>query len=234
MEPTKQTSPSLDFEQEVNRAKWFMDDLKKGGWNQRYQAPGFDSWSKTIRDAEVPIKTLFMFNEMPITAEKFAEMMDPSNMELRIKWDDAFQDIQILEVTPDGGSIVFTRIELSCPLTDRSMVLYVSPAREVDWFGKRGFAMFVKNASHTSKAVGADGLVRATNGGNFYIAFPDDKEPEKKCQVFGLTSNNYNGSLPSVGIEWLVSNRASRVFYKLRENIIKGYNKWFNISDNNQ
>ena len=228
MQSKQQSFPSLDFEKEVERAKWFKTDLEKGSWNQRYKVPGeFDSWSNTFPQEEVPIKTLFMFEALPLTAEKFAEMVHPSNMDIRIKWDNAFQDLETLEVAPDEGRIVYTRAALSCPLTDRTLVLYVSPPKEVDWFGKKAFAMFVKNATHPSKPKEPISLIRATNGGNFYIAVPDENEPDIKCNVFGLTNNNYNGWLPNTGIEWLVGGKASKVFYKLRQNIVKGYDQHF-------
>ena len=232
MQSKQQLFPSLDFQKEVDRAKWFKEDLEKGGWNSRYKVPGFNSWSKTFPEEEVPVKTLFMFQDMPMSAEKFAEMIHPSNMDLRTKWDEAFKDLETLEVTPDEGRIVFTRAELSWPLSDRDFVLFVSPTREVDWYGKKAFAMFVKNATHFSKPEGGENLVRATNGGNFYVAIPDEKEPQTKCQVFGLTNNNYNGRLPSTGIEWLVSRVAPRVFHKLKENVIQAYYKYFQKVEN--
>lgn len=227
MQSAEKSFPSIDFEEEVKRAMWFKEDLDKGGWNQRYQVPGFDSWSKTFPEEDVPVKTLFLFQDLPMSAATFAEMMHPSNMETRIKWDAAFKDLETLEVTSDGGIVVFTRVALSWPLTDRSIVLFVSPTREVDWYGKKSFAMFVKNASHQSKPAGEDGLVRATNGGNFYIAIPDDNDSESRCQVFGLTNNNYNGCVPRIHIEWLVGRAAPGVFLKLQKNLIEGYEKYF-------
>ena len=228
MEPKDQSFPQLDFEKEVQRAKWFKEDLAKGGWNRRFKVTGrFDSWSKTFQKEECAVKVLFLFQDMPMPAEKFAEMMHPSNMETRTKWDDAFQDIEILETGPDGSIIVSTRIALSWPLTDREMVLHVSTNREIDWYGKKAFAMFVKNASHPSKPVGGHGLVRATNGGNFYIISPDEEEPDSKCQVFGLTNNNYNGRLPNARMEFLVGRKAPKVFRKLQNNVIDAYDKYF-------
>ena len=214
MEPGEQSYPQLDFEKEVQRAKWFKEDLEKGGWNPRFKASGrFNSWSKTFREEEVAVKVLFLFQDMPMPAET---------------WDDAFKDIEILETGHDGSIIVSTRVALSFPLTDRELVyLFVSTTKEIDWYGKKAFAMFVKNASHPSKPVGGRGLVRATNGGNFYIVTPDEKEPENKCQVFGLTNNNYNGRLPNARMEWLVGRKAPKVFHKLQKSAIDGYIKYF-------
>ena len=239
MEPREQSFPQLDFEKELQRAKWFKEDLEKGGWKSRFKVGGrFNSWSKTLRE-EVAVKVLFLFQDMPMSAEKFAEMIHPSKMEIRTRWDDAFKDIEILETGPDGSIIVSTRVALSFPLTDRELVLFVSTTREIDWYGKKAFAMFVKDASHPSKPVGGNGLVRATNGGNFYIVTPDEKEPESKCQVFGLTNNNYNGRLPNARMEWLIGRKAPKVFHKLQKNAIEGYKKYFdnkevNSGDQNQ
>ena len=229
MQSKEQSFPTLDLEKEVDRAKWFKEDLEKGGWTERYKVPGFNSWSKIFPEEEVPIKVLYMFEDMPISAEKFGEMMDPSNFELRTKWDEAFKDFETLEVSPDKGRILFARAALPWPLTDRGFVFFVPPTIEIDWYGKKSFAMFLKNASHPSKPPGEDGLVRATNGGNFYIAIPDEKEPQTKCQVFGLTNNNYNGWLPNTGIfiEWMVARAAPKVFHKLKQNAIEGYYKYY-------
>ena len=148
---------------------------------------------------------------------------------MRTKWDEAFKDFETLEVSPDKGRILFARAALPWPLTDRGFVFFVPPTIEIDWYGKKSFAMFLKNASHPSKPPGEDGLVRATNGGNVYIAIPDEKEPQTKCQVFGLTNNNYNGWLPNTGIfiEWMVSRATPKVFHKLKQNAIEGYYKYY-------
>ena len=87
MEPDAQKSfPSFDFEKEVERAKGFKEDLDKGGWTERFKVPGrFESWSKTFSEEEVSVKVLFMFRNMSLSAEKFAEMMHPQNMETRTR-----------------------------------------------------------------------------------------------------------------------------------------------------
>lgn len=122
--------------------------------------------------------------------------------------------------------ICSTLIELSFPFADRDMVLHVSPPAKTEWFGKKAYAMFVGNATHASKPAGDDGLIRATNGGNFYIAVPDEKEPGAKCEVFGLSNNNYNGWLPD-SLEFVISPRAAEVFYNLRQSIVDGYKTYF-------
>ena len=106
------------------------------------------------------------------------------------------------------------------------MVLHLAPPAETDWFGKKAYAMFVKNATHASKPAGADGLIRANNGGNFYIAVPDEKEPGAKCEVFGLSNNNYNGWIPD-SLECVISPRAAETFYDLRQSIVDGYKTYF-------
>ena len=81
-----------DFGKQVERAKEFKTDLDTGeGWTQRYHvANEYNSWSKTYCKEDVPVKTLFQFENLPMSAEKFAEMIHPSNMEIRKKWDEAF------------------------------------------------------------------------------------------------------------------------------------------------
>ena len=137
-----------------------------------------------------------------------------------------FLDIQVLETFPDGSMIAFTRIELSFPFTDRDMVLHAAPPTETDWFGKKAYAMFVNNATHASKPAGADGLIRANNGGNFYIAVQDEKEPGAKCEVFGLSNNNYNGWIPD-SFEFVTGPRVAKTFYDLRRSIVDGYKTYF-------
>ena len=118
-------------------------------------------------------------------------------------------------------------IEVSFPLTNRDIVVNISPPAKIDWFGKEAYIMFLTNATHASKPPGAHGLVRATNGGNFYVAVQDDEEPGAKCEVFGLTNNNYNGRLPDKS-EYFIAPKVTKVFYGLRESIIEGYKQYFN------
>ncbi|KAJ7390134.1 hypothetical protein OS493_027172 [Desmophyllum pertusum] len=80
---------------------------------------------------------------------------------------------------------------------------------------------------------GADGSVRATNGGNFTIIVPDEKDPAGASKMFGLTNNNYNGYLPE---NWKMYafcpfQEVPDGFNRLREGIIEGYNKYFNNND---
>ena len=64
------------------------------------------------------------------------------------------------------------------------------------------------------------------NACNFYFAVSDDEEPGAKCEVFGLTNNNYNGWLPNKD-EWLVGPKVTKIFYPMRQSLIEGYQKYF-------
>jgi hypothetical protein len=137
--------------------------------------------------------------------------------------------MKMLEKLPNGGCIVRSVMSLSFPLSDRDYLVYFSPPYETsDWFGKKAFAIFLLDATHPSRPAGADGIVRATNGGNFYIAVPDEEEPGHKCEALMLSANNNNGWL-SKNNEWLVTRIASRnLFYHLRHLVIEGYKEYFN------
>ena len=91
-EPQPQDGSS-STEKLVERAKWFKEDLDTGkGWTQRYHViDEYNSWSKTFPEEEVKVKILFKFKNLPMPAEKFAEMVHPENMETRKKWDKAFK-----------------------------------------------------------------------------------------------------------------------------------------------
>ena len=95
-EPTVQKEN--DFEKQLERAKRFKEDLDNGeGWTQRYCVLNeYNSWSKTFPEEDVPVKTLYKFYNLPISAEKFAEMIHPSNMMVRKKWDKAFAGLKLL------------------------------------------------------------------------------------------------------------------------------------------
>ena len=129
-----------------------------------------------------------------------------------------------METLPDGSAICYLPVRLSFPMSDRDIVLCNFPPKEIDWFGKRAFAIFNQNATHESKPAGANGFTRATNGGNFYIAIVDDQEPESKCEVFILSNNNLNGWMPST--EFL-GKKISKTVQEFRENIIEGHKKHF-------
>ena len=166
---------------------------------------------------------------LPMPAKKALEVLSPRNLEHRKKWDQAFLDHEILESSPDENYVTATRLPVSWPLNDRSYVLFRPSAKQVDWYGQDAFMIIEKNAWHPSKPASAGGLVRATNGGNFTILIPDDKDPAKACKMFGLRNNNYNGWLPNSGhiISFIVSRKLPASFDHFRECMIEGYNKHF-------
>lgn len=190
------------------------------------RSPGAIFWMKTFHDQEVPLKTLFMF-DMPMPANKVLEVMHWSNIETRKKWDRAFMHHEILESYPDGGFLTISRIKVSWPLKDRSFVLFRPPVKEVDWDGQEAFMLIQKNAWHPFRPTGADGCVRATNGGNFTIIIPDKENPTGECKMFGLRNNNYNGNFPKTRLRCILAKKIPKTFNHLREGIINGYNKYF-------
>ncbi|KAJ7319200.1 hypothetical protein OS493_036363 [Desmophyllum pertusum] len=218
---------SLSYDKEIERAKWFKNDLEKGGWKQAHKSPGKIYWSKTFPDDEVPITVLSQV-DMPLSAEMYMEILRPEHQEKRDKWDQVFMDHEIVETYPDDQGVVkYMRLPLSFPLRDRSFILYFPPIKEIDWFGKRAFIEILKNAWHPSKPEGADGLVRATNGGNFNVIIPDETNPDATCTLFSLSKNNYNGCMPNKNIEWILGRKVSASFSLFLDNMIEGYKKYF-------
>ena len=119
------------------------------------------------------------------------------------------------------------RYPISFPLWDRSFLLFLPPPKEIDWFGKRAFIQIQKDACHPSKPEGADGLVRATNGGNFIVIIPDENNPSAACTLFRLSKNNYNGWLPTKHIEWIVRRKVTATFNQYLASMVEGYEKYF-------
>ena len=78
-------TPHLDVEKAWEKAKFLKQDLDKGdGWTQRYQIVSeYNSWTKTFPNEEVRVKLLYRFENMPMSAEKFIEMMSADKRE----WD---------------------------------------------------------------------------------------------------------------------------------------------------
>lgn len=249
MQSKEQSLPSFDFEKQIERAKWFKEDLDKGeGWSEAYKTPASTYWIKTFPGEEVPIKILFTY-DMPMPAEKFLQLLDPSNGESRHRWDDGFVDHEILEAFDDGSFVTYVRSANPWPLSDRSFVLHYSPIKAIDWYGKQAFITVQENATHPSKPEGEDGCIRVYNGGNFFIAIPDENEPEVSCKVFSLSNNLFKGCFPSMQedehevsctglplllnnlfkgclssiVEFLMAKLVPRGFDKLRVNMNKGY-----------
>ena len=165
--------------------------------------------------------------DLPVPADKVVEILHPSKMEFRRKWDQAFKDQEVLESYPDGSCVIYARVITSLPLSDRSFVVFNPPPQKVDWYGKEATMMIDKNAWHKSKPDGADGTVRATNGGNFTIIIPDEKDPTGACKLFGLKNNKFNGWLPQAGMRSALSKRLPSTFNLFRQGIIEAYNKYF-------
>ena len=186
----KESFRSISYDEELQRAKWLKENLEKGdGWTVAGEGPGYTYWIKTIQLANVLVKIVY-FIDMPFPAKVFSQLLDPQNLKARNDWDKAFVKHKILEAYPeDGGYVTYMRALLSFPLRDRSFVLYLPPAKEVDWYGEKAIFMLIKDASHPTRPEGDDGLVRAKNGGNFYVVTPDEKQPEAACKIFGLTNN---------------------------------------------
>ena len=94
--------------------------------------PGASYWMKTFYDDEVPIKSLLTF-DMPMPTEKFVELLNPSNQEIRKKWDEAFKDHVILEAYLDnGGHITSSRIASILGIR----IVHTLAVR-VDWYEKK-------------------------------------------------------------------------------------------------
>jgi len=114
----------------MERIKSLKEDLDKGEWwTEAYKGPGSAYWITTFPDEEVSIKILFTY-DMPMPAEKFLQLLHPSAQESRHKWDDGFNDLEILEAYADGGLITYMRAVTSWPLTDRSCVLFCHRLRK--------------------------------------------------------------------------------------------------------
>ena len=219
---------SISYEEELQRAKWFKEDLERNdGWTEAATGPGYTYWIKTFHDSDVPTKVVY-YVDMPFPAKVFLQLLHPQNLKARNDWDKAFVDHEIVEEYPNnGGYVTYMRAPLSWPLADRSFVLYLPPSTEVDWYGKRAYFLLIKHGWHSAKPDGEDGLVRATNGGNFYVVMPDEEQPECSCRVFGLTNNLYNGWIPTFNMEWMQKRVVPKKFNEWRENMAEGYKKYF-------
>ena len=117
--------------------------------------------------------------------------------------------------SPSSFSYRFRIVRSSCPF---------HLTKEIDWFGKRAVIQVQKNTWHPSKSdiEGTDGLVRATNGGNFNMIIPDESNPSAPCTLFSLrwmaTKNAY-----------LVDTRKKcpASFNQYLTSMVEGYEKYF-------
>lgn len=78
----KQTAPkhadilaSYSHEKELERAKWYKEDLDEGGWREVSRGPGYVSLIKTFPEEECPIKVLGSV-EIPLSAEMYVEVLN--------------------------------------------------------------------------------------------------------------------------------------------------------------
>ena len=220
---------TFSYEEELPRAKWFKEDLEKGdGWSEAATGPGYTYWIKTIYDDEVPIKIVYTV-DMPFSAKVSYSCWTPKfSIKARNDCDKAFVGHEVVETYPDDrGCVTYMRALLSFPLVDRSFVLFPPPSTAVDWYGKKAYFLLIKHGWHPAKPEGKDGLVRATNGGNFYVVMPDEQNPDEACRVFGLTNNLYNGWIPKTYVEWMQRRVVPKKFNEWRENMVEGYKKYF-------
>ncbi|XP_065665756.1 uncharacterized protein LOC124813343 [Hydra vulgaris] len=216
----------VDMNKEVQRAKWFKEDLEKSGWRMIFTKPGETFWIKTILAEKIKTKILYKLT-LPMPGEMFAMLLHPENLETRREWDHAFKEHKMLEKLPNGGYITYTRAILPWPLADRDFVLFVPPAKEIDWYGKKSLFLVQKNAIHEQKPVDQV-AVRATNGGDFCVIIPDINQPHEKCEIFGLSNNSYNGSIPDCATKCVVANSVPQLLDTLISNMITKYNQQIN------
>ena len=218
---------SFSCENVLAQAKWFHDDLQKGGWREIQKLENKTSWIKTFPNEEIPTKVLLKFH-LPLSAQQFIEISNPKNMELRCKWDKAFVDNEVLEEYPDGGGyLIYNRVELAWPLTDRDLVLFTTAGIEVEWYGKQAYLLPYINVSHRSKPANVGPYIRMTNGGQFIIATADENDPDHACTIFGLSHNLYNGYLPSRHMEWLLSRAVPKSLGNFYDSLVEGHKLFF-------
>ncbi|XP_028411439.1 uncharacterized protein LOC114533999 [Dendronephthya gigantea] len=227
-EETINYSKSFSCEEVLAQAKWYHDDLQKGGWREIYKEEGKATfWLKNFPNEEIRTKVLVKY-QLPLTIQQFIEISNPKNMEFRAQWDKGFVGNEILEEYPDGGGyLVSNRVEMPWPFWDREFVLFTTPAIEVEWYDKQAYLIPYINASHKSKPANEGPYVRATNGGQFVIATANESDPDHSCTIFGLSHNLYNGNMPSRGITWLIARAVPKGFLKFYDSMVEGYKSFF-------
>ena len=162
-----------------------------------------------------------------MSAKTFAKLMDGKNVEFRKKWDCIFKDLEMLEVYPEnGGYLLYSRTVMPWPIYDRGFVLFQTSPVNVDWYGKKAIFLTLKNGWHPSKPENAAGVVMGTNGGNFYVATPDENNPETACTLFGLTNNNFNGRIPKSNMEWLFHKVVPQKLNLYFDSVVEGSEKY--------
>lgn len=216
----------FSYDEQLSRARWFKEDLEKGGWNVAHKDERSTFWVKVIPEHDISINVLYEY-KMPLSAENFSKVFSPKSMKDRAKWDRAWLDIKLLETYPDGGGhVAALRSKFSAPFSDRDFVVFFPPEKEIDWYGKRAIYNGTVHATHPSKPANVGGVVRATNGGNIYIAIPDEKDPENACTLFGLSCNDYHARLPTFVWAKILSRKLPRTFIDSFEGMVDGYNNY--------
>ena len=227
MQRPKEPFRCFSMDEELERAKWFSEDMRRGtGWTKMQGEPGTTFWSKYFDNDPVPVKLLYEYDKLPIPALTWARMNQPTmRQEVRSQWDKQLTHIETLESYPDGD-LFFIRMACRWPFTDRGLVLFASPIKEIEWYGRKSYMQVWKNAWHPSNPSDRHDLVRAINGGNFYISTPDEEEPDSKCKVFALSNNNFGGCLPNT--EYLIGQKLTpEAIRKIPGHFVEGYKKFF-------
>ena len=214
---------SFSYENELEKARWYHEDLSNGGWREVKNVQGSTFWLKTFPDNDIPVKVLYKY-DLPLSAEQFVDVRNPSNMEILKKYyKKIYVEIGVLAEDPDGrGYIIYERRDMPWPLNDRDFVLFCPTVKEIEWYEKRAFIVSYVDTSHPSKPANEGSCVRATNGGQFIIVIPDEKDPERACTVFGLADNNLNGWVPTK-MEFLYASAVPKAFDGYFQHLVEGY-----------
>ena len=227
-EDTIDYAKSFSCEEVLAKAKWYHDDLEKGGWREIYnERDKATFWIKDFPEEEIRTKVLFKY-QLPLSAQQFIEVSSPKNIEFRLQWDKGLVDNEILEEYPDGGGyLLYNRVKMPKPFRDREFLLFTTPAIEMEWYGKQAYLIPYINASHKSKPANVGSYVRATNGGQFVIATANESNPDHSCSIFGLTHNLYNGNMPSKRMAWLIARSVPKTFIKFYDSVVEGHKRFF-------
>ncbi|XP_028411411.1 uncharacterized protein LOC114533973 [Dendronephthya gigantea] len=219
---------SFSCEEMLAKAKWYHEDLQKGGWREIYnERDKAQFWIKNFPGEEVRTKVLFKY-QLALSVQQFSEVSSPKKLEFRVQWDKAFFGNELLEEYPDGGGyLVCFRTKMPWPLCDREFLTFTTEAIEVKWYDKQAYLIPYMNALHKSKPANEGPYVRVTNGGQFVIATANESDPDHSCTIFGLSHNLYNGNMPSKGITWLLARAVPKAFLNFYGSMLEGHKRFF-------
>lgn len=227
MSPLEKLYEELSYEGEVERIKWFHNDLYRENtdWTVLKKTQFGTYWLKEFPDQEVSRKVLFDL-VLPIPADGFLKLLNPSQAAIRLKWDTGFKVYNVVDELTDGKAcLIYMVVQTSSILANRSFLLFTPETKEIDWFGEKATVLIQKHAVDDNKAPMDGDVIRATNGGNFFIVRPDKDSPETKCRVFSLSNNNYNGNL-----DWAMS--IPLLGSKFKKAVVDGVNQiWVDMVD---